>query len=767
MPNTHSKSLPTLDYVSIVASLYKDRRAMLVGMFATIFGVLTAGFKTGAVVLFLHAGLFALVTVLRYINMRRFERERPAPDDRDAAKVWERRAMVLGFFSAFFYGTWCFSTLVMVRDPFAELMAISVTIAAMIGIATRNFGIDSIVTVQSIASAVPMALGLVMVGDVFHLILACLLIPLMISFRFLAADVRGMLLAAVHGRVAASRLADQLDTALETMQHGLCMLDENGVIALANDRAQQTFAGIAAGAWVGRTFADLMEEAIVRRALPKATAERLLRMIEQQSGGKVVLKLSGDFYCEVTVSSRSDRTVLLFENVTQRVRTQERINFMARNDVLTGLPNRTNFTELADADLAARARMERISPAVLMIIDLDDFKHVNDSLGHLVGDKVLIETARRISDAAHPSSRLARFGGDEFVLYRSEAVNHSAGGAEASAILSAIVQPFNIGHERIDLRASIGYVTTTEADISLDELTARADLALYRAKARGKGQIESFHETMDAEFRYRQRLKVDLGMAIEAGQLRLAYQPLVDLATRKVAGCEALLRWTHPDLGPIPPSVFIPLAEEIGVISKITRFVLKKACAECRNWPDPIGVSVNVSARDLRSDMLVRSITRALKETGLSAHRLEIEVTETALIEERALALKHLRAIAELGVSIALDDFGTGYSSLSYLREMPFRKLKIDQSFVADITSDPRALRLMANVARLGKDLDLILTAEGVETEEQLALISEKTNIDQVQGYLFGMALPSGDIATLIASLEQSARPHLRLAKSD
>ena len=760
MPNTDSKLLPTLDYVSIVASLYKDRRAMLVGMAATILAVMTAAVRTDAAVLYVIALVFAVSTAMRYFNMRAFAEDPPAPNDRAAAQYWERQQMIQGTSSALIYGVWCFASLVLVRDPFAELVSISVTVAAMIGIATRNFGIDRIVTAQSIVISVPLALGLVLVGDIHHVMLAALLVPLMISFRFLAADVRGMLLAAVHERTAASRLAVQLDTALETMQHGLCMLDGNGVIALANDRAQQTFAGIAEGAWVGRTFADLLDEAIAKRALPQATAERLNRMIATQADGKIVMKLSGDFHCEVTVSSRGDRSVLLFENVTARIRAQERINFMARYDGLTGLPNRAYFTEQVDADLAARQRSVRADPVLLAIIDLDDFKHVNDTLGHLAGDKVLTETAARIQTVMNRHSRLARLGGDEFVIYRAQDTRDEAVRTETGAILAALSRPFEINGERIDLRASIGFAVHAGGPIGLDDLITRADLALYRAKARGKGRVQAFEAEMDGEFRYRQRLKADLADAIAGDQLRLVYQPLVDLKTRQVASCEALARWTHPELGPIPPNVFIGLAEETGLISAITGWVLETASAECVNWPETIGIAVNVSARDLRGEDLEQAVGDALGKSGLAPDRLEIEVTETALIEEREGAAARLQALAERGIGVALDDFGTGYSSLSYLQSMAFTKLKIDRSFISEITTNARALKLMANVARLGKDLDLVLVVEGVETEDQLETIARHTEIDQVQGFLFGVPLPAGEIRELIARTQKhGARP--------
>ena len=733
---------------------------MLVGMAATISGVMMAAIKTDAPLLYAVALAFVVSTAKRYYNMLAFEDHPPAPDDRPSAQSWERRQMIQGTISAFIYGSWCFVSLVIVRDPFAVLVAVSVTIAAMIGIVTRNFGADRIVTSQSLAISVPMALGFVLVGDGYHMALAALLVPLMISFRFLAADVRGMLLAQVHERTVASRLAVQLDTALETMQHGLCMLDENGVIALANDRAQQTFAGIAEGSWVGRLFSDLLEEAIGKRALPETTADRLNRMIIQQEGGKIVMKLSGDFHCEVTISSRGDRTVLLFENVTARIRAQERINFMARYDGLTGLPNRGYFTEQVEAELASRQRIGRDEPVLLAIIDIDDFKHVNDTLGHLAGDRVLSETAVRIQTVMHRNSRLARLGGDEFVIYRAQHTDSETIQAEVEAILSILRRPFEVGGERADVDASIGFVSSTDPHIGLDELITRADLALYSAKARGKGQYQAFVAEMDSDFRYRQRLKSDLALAIAQDELKLFYQPLVDLGTRRVAGCEALARWAHPELGPIPPDVFIGLAEETGQISAITRWVLRTATAECVNWPKSVSGAVNVSARDLRGEDLAMHVSEALEASGLAPGRLEIEVTETALIEDREGAAAKLELLAANGIGIALDDFGTGYSSLSYLHGMAFSKLKIDRSFIAGITTSERSLKLMANVARLGRDLDLVLVAEGVETEDQLEAIASHTTIDQVQGFLFGRPMPADETRELIAAMNQAdARP--------
>ena len=264
---------------------------------------------------------------------------------------------------------------------------------------------------------------------------------------------------------------------------------------------------------------------------------------------------------------------------------------------------------------------------------------------------------------------------------------------------------------------------------------------------------------MDIDYHYRQRLKADLQVAVRDQALTLAFQPLLDIATRKVVSCEALARWEHPELGNIPPTMFIPLAEEMGLISSITAWVIQQAATQCSQWPGGVSVAVNVSARDFRALDLVGVIQEALDTTGLDPARFEVEVTETAVIEERETAHFVLTALAAKGIAIALDDFGTGYSSLSYLNALPFTKLKIDRSFVADITTNARALRLLTNVARLGRDLEMIVVAEGIETEEQLSTMLAHTQIQQVQGYFFSRPLPERDISELIGHLNAAAEP--------
>jgi diguanylate cyclase (GGDEF)-like protein len=590
-------------------------------------------------------------------------------------------------------------------------------------------------------------------GALHTMMLSVVLIAFVVSLRKVSANIRAILLRAVHGRIEATRLASELDTALETMQHGLCMLDARGLILVANDRAELIFSTLMPGNWTGRPFAAMISSAATRGTVPQRSADQLLATVNEGGGGKVVLKLGDGQYCEVTVSSRQDKTVLLFEDITERVKAEERINYMAHYDTLTGLPNRAYFTEQVEADLERRRHGKVQDMAMLMIVDVDDFKHVNDTMGHLIGDRVLVETSERLSRVLGEDSLVARLGGDEYVVYRAGGVTLADTVSDPEAILAAFGDAFEVAGEVFAVNVSIGVVTVTDAADDLDGLMTKADLALYKAKADGKGQAQVFHDEMDTDYRYRQRLKADLKQAVADGALSLVFQPIVDLKSRRVVSCEALARWHHPELGSIPPSLFIPIAEETGLISDISRWVLKAATAECQNWPEEVSVSVNISARDFRNADVPGMVKAALSASGLAAHRLEVEVTETALIEEKSVATKVLNKLAKQGIGIALDDFGTGYSSLSYLQPLPFTKLKIDRSFVMDIGENPRSLKLLSNVAQLGKDINLTVTAEGVETEEQLNQIAAHTKVDQIQGYLFGVPLPRREVAELIARM--------------
>jgi diguanylate cyclase (GGDEF)-like protein len=743
----------------MIRSLYAERRVMMLGALASALAAALAGFEAMNWALFGVAAGFIVIGVVRYFDMLAFARLDFADDDVETARRWEARATVGAAAIALLYGIWSFYSFVFVNTPFSEMASLAVSVSVLVGVAGRNFAIDRLMTTQVVLIGGPLAAGMLLDGTFHTAMLSIVLLAFFASIRKVSANIRALLIRAVHGRLEASRLADELDTALETMRHGLCMLDADGLVAVVNDEAESIFDSFVPGSWKGRPFAAMLSAAAARGSVPQRAVEQLLPIVSGHRNGKLILKLANAQFSEVTVSARQGKVVLLFEDITERVRAEERINFMAHYDALTGLPNRGYFAEQVEADLGDRRQSQSGAMAMLMIVDIDDFKHVNDTTGHLVGDRLLVESAERLNRTLGGRSLVARLGGDEFIVYRSGGVASEDSIEDPAAVLAAFKAPFSIMGESLSVDVSIGVVASSTAEDDLDALMTKADLALYKAKGNGKGQSQIFHDDMDTAYRYRQRLKAELRTAVAAGALTLAYQPLIDLRTRRVVACEALARWTHPVLGSIPPSLFIPIAEETGLISDITRWVLRTATVECGNWPDDISVSINVSARDFRNADVEDMVLGALKASGLDAGRLEIEVTETALIEERDAATKILNKLGKRGVGIALDDFGTGYSSLSYLQALPFTKLKVDRSFVMDITSNARSLKLLSNVAQLGKDINLTVTAEGVETEEQLQLIIAHTKVDQIQGYLFGVPLPARDLRELIGRMAQSAPP--------
>ena len=385
----------------------------------------------------------------------------------------------------------------------------------------------------------------------------------------------------------------------------------------------------------------------------------------------------------------------------------------------------------------------------LAVLDLDDFKSVNDTLGHPVGDGLIFAVAERLAAIAGQGINVSRFGGDEFMIFFDRVEDESHLTNLLDEIFVNLQGEVDVAGHGLRIQASGGAVLSPVKDTDVDAMIVKADLALYKAKELGKNSWRLFEAAMDAAFRNRQSMKADLRSAVESRVLRVVYQPIVAMSTMRIASCEALCRWEHPELGPVSPSIFIPLAEEMGIISEISTFVLQAACAECAKWPDQTSVSVNLSARDFRNHDVIQKVREALASSGLSPGRLEIEVTETALLDDKSLTRQYIEELKQLGVRIALDDFGTGYSSLSYLHKLPLDKIKIDRSFLMDVTQNPRSLDLLKGVVDLTRILGLTVTVEGVETFEQLKILLHSVKPDLVQGFLFGAPLSASGIETM------------------
>ena len=421
---------------------------------------------------------------------------------------------------------------------------------------------------------------------------------------------------------------------------------------------------------------------------------------------------------------------------------------MAHYDALTDLPNRAVFYEKMEELLRCGPQ----SPAFAVFsLDLDRFKSVNDMLGHPIGDKLLQAAAGRMRRCVRDTDMVARLGGDEFAILQITFDKPADISMLASRLIETVGAPYQFDGQQIVVGASIGIALAPADGADPDQLIKNADLALYRCKAEGGGVYRFFEAEMDARMRERSALELDLRKAVVNGEFTLSYQAVVNIKTGKVTVCEALICWHHAERGWVAPTEFIPIAEETGLIVPIGEWVLNQACAEAAQWPDEVVVAVNVSPVQFKSADFVHVIARALAKSRLPASRLEIEITELVLMQDNEAALASLHRIKELGVSIAMDDFGTGYSSLGYLRSFPFDRIKIDQSFIRDLSKDKESSAILRAVVGLGRSLGIVTTAEGVETRDQLEVLRTEGCTD-AQGYLFSRPQNAAGLRDFLAA---------------
>ncbi|MGX9429039.1 MULTISPECIES: putative bifunctional diguanylate cyclase/phosphodiesterase [Bradyrhizobium] len=452
-------------------------------------------------------------------------------------------------------------------------------------------------------------------------------------------------------------------------------------------------------------------------------------------------------YSRELMHGNQPAVLLALMDMTERKRAEARLAFMAQHDGLTALPNRNLLRQQMD-DMLLHTRRSAEKVAVL-VLGLDNFKAVNDTLGHGVGDKLLRGVAKRLRSTLREEDALARLNSDEFAIVQSGVSRPEDAVLLAKRLLEAIGEPYLLDGHSIVIGASIGIAMSPGDGDESEKLLKSADMALSRAKSEFRGTFSFFEAEMDARAQTRRKIEMDLRDAIQNDGLRPFYQPLVDLSSGRITGFEALVRWPHPERGMISPGEFIPVAEETGLINPLGGLMLRRACMDAAHWPDDVRVAVNLSPLQFRTGNLLAQVTEALKYSGLPARRLELEITETLLLEKSSQVLATLHALRALGVRISMDDFGTGYSSLSYLRSFPFDKIKIDQSFVRDLGSNRDAQAIVRSIISLGKGLGVTITAEGVETEAELSCLRAE-GCHEGQGFLFSRARPNADIVSLL-----------------
>jgi diguanylate cyclase (GGDEF)-like protein len=557
-----------------------------------------------------------------------------------------------------------------------------------------------------------------------------------------------------HNLVAQQNM--RFKAALDNMGEGLCMFDADKRLVVCNDRYAKMYQLPPELLEVGTPHSAIIAHRVSRGILKGDTG-----------GGAIEQKIStlGQLPADA-ISSRTDELadgrlvcvtrqpmpgggwVATHNDVTQQRRSEAKIAHMALHDGLTGLPNRTLLNERLEHALARTGRGAIVATHIL---DLDHFKHVNDTLGHAVGDKLLQMVGQRLQGLVRDADTMARMGGDEFAIVQVDLTLAADASALAQRVITAISEPYDIDGHLVVTGTSVGIAVAPTDGSSADQLMKNADLALYRAKTDGRGTSRFFEPGMDAQVRERRELEHDLRGALAAGGFELHYQPIVDLASGRINAFEALIRWHHPDKGMVPPARFIPLAEETGLIVPIGEWVIRQACATAAPWPADIKIAVNLSPAQLKSAGLLQAIVSALAVSGLAASRLELEITETVLLHDSEATLATLYQLRALGVHIAMDDFGTGYSSLSHLQRFPFDKIKIDRSFINNITDNASSLNIVRAVAALAGSLGVAATAEGVENQEQLDAIRSE-GCTEMQGFLLSKPIPAHLVSQLLVS---------------
>jgi diguanylate cyclase (GGDEF)-like protein len=543
----------------------------------------------------------------------------------------------------------------------------------------------------------------------------------------------------------------RLDTAVNNMTQGLLFFDSSQRLVICNQRYVEMFG-------------------VSREVIKPGCTFRELLMHRQQTG---TFTDNVDEYCRyidgklkegeafqrilVTADGRSIQVlyqpladggwVTTLEDFTERKRAEERIAHLAHYDALTDLPNRALFRDHLERELK---KISRGGQLAVLYIDIDEFKGVNDSLGHPVGDELLKAVASRLGGCVRASDFVARLGGDEFAIVQTAVKTPSDVMDLVIRIFAAIRAPVEcLGHQLVT-DASIGIALAPRDGNDLDQLLKNADLAMYGAKSDGRRTYRFFEREMDARVRVRRALELDLRQAIADGEFEIEYQPVVDLRSGAVSGCEALLRWRHPRRGMISPAEFIPVAEDTGLIGQLGEWVLHEACAEAANWPDHISLAVNVSPVQFRNQTLALHVASALATSRLAANRLELEITEAVLIRDDEAALAVLHQLRAIGVRIALDDFGTGYSSLSYLQRFPFDKIKIDRCFIDDLVRADGSSSIVQAVVNIATARNMTTTAEGVETEAQRDAL-RALGCTEMQGWLFSKAVPAAELRRMLA----------------
>ena len=736
-------------YAALIDSLFQNPAPLFAGAALVAIAAAMTALKTENNLLWSSVALLMVTGAVRALDMHWYKTRKSVLTADEAAR-WEVRYQIGAMVYAVALGIWCTTALLSSDDAVAHMICLSVTTGYVAAGAGRTYGRPWIFHVQIALACGPTAIALALRGTPYYIGMACVCAVFFMALKQISTNLQRIFVQALVAREREAALAGQFDTALNNMPHGLCMFAADGRLAVMNHRFSEMMNLSDDLVHHGANAHDIVDACIGAGSISVASGRMILSEIEN-SQARDIITTDPDLARARSLSwtfqpMAGGGAVVLLEDITERRTAEARITHLARYDELTGLPNRVNFRDEIERLLVVPHDAEQLS--ALLFVDLDQFKQVNDTLGHPCGDQLLCAVADRLRAMLRPEDFVARFGGDEFVVFQQNIKSNEEAARLARRIVDHLSERYKIDNHLVEIGASVG-IAMTSPGVSADTLLKNADMALYRAKADGRGTFCFFREEMAQTVEARRILELDLRKALANEEFELFYQPLVNLKSGRIATCEALLRWNHPVRGTVSPIDIIPIAEDMGLIVDLGRWILRKACMECMKWPEGVSVAVNFSPQQFHQREVLSEVRYALEVSGLPAHRLEIEITESSLLRNTQLTHDVLSQLRTIGVRISLDDFGTGYSSLSYLHNFPLQKVKIDRSFLEGIDSD-RPLTLLRGVARLSADLGMSVVVEGIETNEQLELISADGTVTEAQGYLFSRPVPAVRIRQLL-----------------
>ena len=738
----------------LIESVFADSQTMVLGAIMTIVSGLIIAKATHSWSAAGVSAMIALVVVVR-IRLKRIYFSRARGSAFTDVRWLERSYVVCATAYLLSVGLLTVVAFAASNDGLVLILAVSSAVTHALSIAVRNFAIRTGVGLQLSAVAIPLGVAFVVKGGMFPLLVPLLLAPLCFFIYGSAARLRNILLSQIAFRAESERIANQFDFAINNMSHGMCMVSAEKRLLVSNAKFSEFLALKRPRPLANVRLDSLMRLAKRRKAVPEETIKALRRAFDAAAAAgrsqSLEFETAKQSFYEVTITPNSTGGwVMVVQDKTAKRAADRLIDQMAHFDPVTGLRNRRSF-EIALFE--ALARSEEVSaPFDVMFLDLDDFKQVNDSLGHRTGDKLLAEIANRLRRIIGPNDLIARWGGDEFVILHHDEPDALPTACLARRIIDEISRPMVIDGSEVVVGASIGSARAPDDGATPDALLSNADIALYAAKADGRREWRAFEPSMDTKIQIRRLIELELRAAVANDGIDVFFQPILDVRSRKVVSFEALARWRHPVRGVVSPSEFIPIVEDIGLMEEFGACVLRRACLACVAWPEEVSVSVNLSSSQFRSGRIEKTVLDALRRANLAPARLDLEITESTLLDDRSNARGALEALRARGLRISLDDFGTGYSSLSYLLSFPLDRIKIDRSFTIGLGIQERASILVESVATMSRRLGMSVLIEGVETKRQMRFIEALGTISEVQGYLFSPPVPEAEATKLIGA---------------